>query len=155
MDDRELRIRPAAAGEEGAMSDLVCRVFERHVAKLYSAEGQATFRGFASAASFAARAATSAWWVAALGERIVGVLEIREGTHVAMLFVESELQRRGVGARLLEGAFGPRGAWPQLTVNSAPNAVGVYERLGFAAIGETLVKDGIVYLPMTRPADGG
>ena len=53
-------------------------------------------------------------------------------------------------------AFGPVAGWPTLTVNSAPNAAGAYERLGFVATaGQQEADDGIRFIPMRREADSG
>jgi len=38
----------------------------------------------------------------------------------------------------------------QITVNSSPYAVKVYERLGFVKTEEQQEKDGILYVPMMR-----
>lgn len=88
--------------------------------------------------------------VAEVGTTLAGLLELRDESHVAMLFVESACQRRGIGRALLRAAFGPEADWPSLTVNSAPGAEGAYERLGFVATGPEEERNGMRYLPMRR-----
>lgn len=148
-----VHFRAAARGEEPAMSALSRRVFDAHIGALDTPECQAAFHRFASAEAMLARADGNRRWVAVAGDAIVGMLEVRGGTHIAMLFVESAYQRHGVGRGLVEAAFGPAAAWPALTVNSAPTAVGAYERWGFAPVAPVQTSpEGIVYLPMRREA---
>lgn len=152
----EILIRPALGGEEVALSALAWRVFDRDVAPLYTAAGCEAFRQFASTDAMVGRAADNARWVALARGEIVGMLEVRDGTHVAMLFVDGDWQRRGISRRLLVAAFGPVDGWPMLTVNSAPDAVGAYERLGFVATaGQQEADNGIRFIPMRRAAASG
>jgi GNAT superfamily N-acetyltransferase len=79
---------------------------------------------------------------AVAGERIVGMVLLREFWNLCNLFVHPAWQRAGVGTALLEAGCAlcagrsPRGA---ILLNAAPNAVGFYRRLGF------------VERPATRP----
>ena len=75
---------------------------------------------------------------------------MREGPHLALLFVDSALQRRGLGRRLLAQGLElwPEAGFSRVTVNASPNAAGAYERLGFVASGEAQSKNGISFVPM-------
>jgi GNAT superfamily N-acetyltransferase len=72
-----------------------------------------------------------------------------EGDQVTAMYVRSSFGRRGVGRaliRALEGAIAMRGhAYARL--ESSPNAVGFYEKLGYARTGP-LLADGA--LPMRK-----
>ena len=142
--------RPARPQEVPALAGVAQRIFTASIAPAYTAEGVETFFRYADARAMAARQRNHRLVVAEDGTRLIGVLEIRDGSHVAMLFVESPYQRQGIGRALLRAAFGPEANWPSLTVNSAPGAEGAYERLGFVATGPEEERDGMRYLPMRR-----
>jgi ribosomal protein S18 acetylase RimI-like enzyme len=68
------------------------------------------------------------------GERLIGVVLVRDYWNLCHLFVASDAQRQGVGRALLEAAItrcrgkSPRGS---IVLNSSRNAVGFYRHLGF------------------------
>lgn len=146
-----LAFRPATGIELPEVAAFVERVHAHAVAPHESPAGQATFRRWADARSMADRAATHAVWIADLDGAIVGVLELRDGTHVSLLFVEPARHRSGVASGLLVAALGAPGTWPALTVNSAPGAVDAYARLGFVATGPIVEHEGMRFQPMRRP----
>ena len=127
-----LVFRALHADEAPRVSAFVRAVYAAAVAPGESAEGQASYARYSDAEAMRARADRHRVLVAEVGGRLVGVLEVRDGTHVSMLFVDGAWQRRGVARALLAAHFGPMAAWPALSVNSAPGAVGAYARLGFA-----------------------
>ena len=92
-----------------------------------------------------------------IGERLAGVVAIREGKHLFHLFVSPEFHRQGV-ARVLW--YRARAAALQdgnpgiFTVNSTPFAVPVYERFGFRAVGPRTELNGIAYVPMELKPSG-
>lgn len=145
--------RSATPDDLPAVAAFVQRVYGIAIAPAELPEGQATFARYADAAAMAARTANHGVWVAEAGGALVGALEVRDGTHLALLFVEPAWQRSGVGRGLLAAAFGAPAAWPALTVNSTPDAVGAYARLGFVAQGPVEERHGIRSVPMRR--EGG
>jgi predicted GNAT family N-acyltransferase len=90
--------------------------------------------------------------VAATPERLVGVIEIRDYTHISLLFVDRVFQGRRISRELLNRALDVcRQHNPDLremTVNASPNAVTIYTRLGFFATGDEQEKNGIRFTPM-------
>jgi hypothetical protein len=64
-----------------------------------------------------------------------------------MLFVRSSRQRGGIARGLLAAAGDAKCAF---TVNSSPNAVSAYERLGFRITGSEQCLHGIRFVPMQR-----
>ncbi len=153
-DEAPIGIRQSRPGEEEALSALVVRVFRHDIAPLYAPEGIAEFLAYASPAGMQNRQARDHVVLVAVQEgALVGMIEIRGHRHVALLFVEPARQREGIGRALLWEALQRCRAEPspaiEITVNSSPNAVEAYRRLGFQATGELQVKNGIAFVPMS------
>lgn len=137
---------------EDAM-EMVYRTFLEFDAPMFSPEGIEHFREYISdsvlkrmfiAGSFQVVAAYS-------GTKIIGVIALRNNSHISLLFVDSGFHRKGIGRRLvselrdyvrlkLKGSF--------LTVNSSPYAVDFYKRIGFLPLNHSLTESGITYTPM-------
>jgi GNAT superfamily N-acetyltransferase len=88
---------------------------------------------------------------AVVGDRLAGVVALRDHMHLFHLFVDPAFQNQGLGrqlwlhAKATAWASGPAGGF---TVNATLYAVPVYERFGFVAIGARLDKNGISFVPM-------
>ena len=141
------------AKEGAAVVDLVLRVFDEFVAPGYAQEGIAEFKKYVTTDATALRLAEgNLFIVAAAGLRIVGVIEIRENHHIALLFVEKTFQGQGIAGNLLRRAIDRcsqrRPDVRQITVNSSPNAFSAYERMGFKAVGDEQTVNGIRFIPM-------
>jgi GNAT superfamily N-acetyltransferase len=94
--------------------------------------------------------------VALRGDELLGVVAVRDNTHLFHLFIRETEHGRGLGRRLWELARDEaiaRGNPGSFTVNSAQRATGLYLRLGFVPAGSPVEHDGIVDVPMrwTRP----
>lgn len=82
---------------------------------------------------------------------LLGVVGMRDATHLYHLFVTEPFQRRGIAAALwtyVRGRAQSKSSVRYFTVNSSRSAVGFYEHLGFTATGPPAVKDGIAFLAM-------
>ena len=140
-------------GEQARVVDLVLRVFAEFVAPLYSQEGVAEFKKFVCADALADRyGAGNLFLLAESGRRIIGVIEMRKDSHIALLFVEKSFQRKGIGGELFRRSVEIcRRRNPdiqRITVNSSPNAFAAYQKIGFKGIEEEQVKNGIRFIPM-------
>jgi uncharacterized protein (TIGR00290 family) len=142
--------RRATAAELPAVAAFVARVHAYAIAPHESPAGQATFLRWADAGAMARRAATHDVWIAELDGALAGVLEVRDGHHLSLLFVDPACQRRGIARGLLVAALGAPETWPTLTVNSAPGAVEAYARLGFVATAPIVELGGMRFQPMRR-----
>ena len=89
--------------------------------------------------------------VAEQDDRIVGVVELKEGRHLAMLFVDPGCQGQGIGHALFEAVL-PHLRTPLLTVRASLNAVPTYLRYGFELDGDVGEFNGLVYQQMVRAA---
>ncbi len=151
----ELVIRDVAADEVAAAAGLVGTVFAKYVAPGYTDEGIKNFLSFVEPAAVARRLAERSFMlVAVLGSELAGVVEVRDNSHITLLFVREEFHRRGIARRLVEKAVG-RSMFAccyltRVTVHSAPYAVPAYERMGFCRLGPEKEKGGIRYTPMAR-----
>lgn len=84
-------------------------------------------------------------------EKIVGLISLREGNHISLLFVDEKYHKRGIGRALLNYAatylYEEKGKI-FCTVNAAPYAVEFYKKIGFHAVKPEESKDGIRYTSM-------
>ena len=93
------------------------------------------------------------FWVAEIDKTLVGVLAVRDTTHLFHMFVAREHARQGLATRLwmhvrdtarADGEAGP------VTVNSSLFALPVYRRFGFVDSGPRVEADGVAFVPMRR-----
>jgi GNAT superfamily N-acetyltransferase len=85
-----------------------------------------------------------------MGE-LMGVVAVRDNTHLYHLFVAGGFQGRGFSGQLWRHgrqAAMLAGNLKGFTVNSSPFAVPVYERFGFRATGPKVETSGIAFVPM-------
>ncbi|MFO1449837.1 MAG: GNAT family N-acetyltransferase [Opitutaceae bacterium] len=148
-----MTVRRALTEELPALSLLAQRSFMAAVAPLYSEIGVRTFLEFASTEAMVGRIAEGAVTYGAYDARgLVGMAQVRGGSHLCMLFVAPEAQRLGVGRSLL-AALLPECTAEVVTVNASPNAEGAYLRFGFRRTAEEKTVDGIRFIPMARPKE--
>ena len=141
-----MRIVPLPERDLQPALDLALSVFMQFEAPDYSPPGIKTFRDFLQDAE-----AVSALHIygAYEGEQLVGMLATRgeDGAHIALFFVDAAFQGRKIGRALFEAA--QRNCRSDImSVNSSPYAVHIYERLGFTAVCDEQVTDGIRFTPM-------
>jgi len=142
------RIRPAHVDDLPAISAVCMAAFTAAVAPMLTAEGIATFGNVAAASAFAERLQGDNHILVAEQEgRVVGVVELKAGQHLAMLFVAPELQGQGIGRALLQAVL-PRVRGPQMTVRASLNAVPAYEHYGFVLDGDVGEYHGLIYQPL-------
>ncbi len=149
--DMDIRYRFMQSGEEEKVCSLVEKVFNEFVAPDYAREGVDEFFKFANPAALAGRAGTEQLvMVAEQGSDFVGIIEMCNCDHIAMLFVSH--RGRGIARELVSRAVGEcRKRQPDLkriTVNSSLFAEPVYSRMGFKATGAIQKKNGIIFIPM-------
>ena len=95
--------------------------------------------------------------VAESEDQLVGVVAVRDNSHLYHLFVDPAFQRRGMARQLwqLAKAQAVQAGNPgRFTVNSSVGAVPVYERFGFVVSGPTVSKHGISFQPMVLVENG-
>jgi ribosomal protein S18 acetylase RimI-like enzyme len=152
-----IEIRPLPEGEERETYELVLRTFHAHVAPLYSENGIAKFLGMISPDGLSdMRSGNDSFVIVAKeGHRMIGMLSVIQESHIALLFVDPEYQKGGVGKRLIDEAIGRcvsrNPEVSAMTVSSTPNARAFYEAVGFRATGDEVDEDGMRFVPMQKP----
>ncbi|MBZ9851862.1 GNAT family N-acetyltransferase [Mesorhizobium sp. CA14] len=138
----ELNIRRAADGDAEAVSRVIVAALRQTNAKDYTpgiiARVEQSFSPSAMLQFFKKRHVL----VAAAADRIVGTASL-DGTTVRSVFVDPQLQRVGVGRRLMaaiEEAARANGV-TLLTVPSSVTAEPFYSRLGFRAVRDSFYRD--------------
>jgi GNAT superfamily N-acetyltransferase len=161
--DKPIVYRDMKRGEEGLVFTFVSGVFNEFVAPQYSQEGVEEFMKYIQPEELSSRTQGNHFsLIAELDSEIVGVIEIRNYSHVALLFVDSRFQRKGVGRELLRKAMEicrrNELSLSQVTVNASPNSVTAYERMGFKPTDAEQCVNGIRFVPMALrlvQEDGG
>jgi GNAT superfamily N-acetyltransferase len=154
MPNEPLILRPMEAGEETETCKLVVRIFDDLVAPVYSQEGVNEFLEYARPDAFLRRLQRNHFvLLATVQDRIVGMIEIRDNSHVSLFFVDRSFQHKGIGRELLRRALevcqGHESELREVTVNASPNSVQIYARLGFRPTRSEQVVNGIRFTPMT------
>lgn len=150
----EVTIRLMRAGEEQAVHDLISRVFAEHVAPAYSQEGIDSFNSFLTLDFLRETGPEKFTLVAERGDShsLAGILAVLNVNHIALLFVDSALQRCGMGGELINRCaaecLARRPGLDCLTVHASPNAVGFYEKMGFVPTGPEKNEQGMRFTPM-------
>ncbi len=136
------------------VTQLVTKVFNQFEAPEYYPEGVSNFLRYNDVDAFRKRISINHFvLVARNGETIVGAIEVQNNDHICLLFVDAAYHQQGIGKTLLRAALArcvkndPK--VDEITVNSSPFAVPIYQRLGFVANGGEKVQDGIRFIPMT------
>lgn len=112
-----MEYRDMAQGEEREVLGLVMRGFEELVRPEFSDEGATEFERAAS--SFVIdHPAGHRITVAERDGAIVGMIEVRDASHICLLFVDADARCGGVGRELLDSAVDVES--PATTVNSSP-----------------------------------
>src|SRR5437764_15485528 len=133
MDD--LVIRDAMPDDAAAISMLVRRTVQISNRRDYPGEAVALIVTNFAADKVAGRMRERDTFVALAGADIVGTIALG-GDRLRTLFVSPELQRSGVGARLVAHleAHARHGGVAELKLSSSLTARGFYERLGYRMI---------------------
>lgn len=147
-----LSISPMKRGEEQEVLKLIRSTFDKTVAAFYSIEGQKEFYRYIDHDAFLKRQGLGhETYVVKDGMKIVGVLEVRNSRHIALLFVDDSCRGKGIGHTFLnylsDVLLKNTGV---LTVNSSPNSVGFYMRMGFKPTGPEQLINGLRFTHMSK-----
>jgi ferredoxin/ribosomal protein S18 acetylase RimI-like enzyme/flavodoxin len=137
--------------EAEAVSNIALLSFATIESKGFTPEGKASFTNYASPNAIASRQYLDHYVVLALVDSIIaGIIEIRSGNHISMLFVLPEYFNNGIGTKLIAYAVArikkeqlKSKTVKQITVHAADNSVAFYLKRGFRTIAARQERDGI------------
>lgn len=147
---------PMGESEVNCVHDLIVRVFHEHVAPVYSKNGIEKFLSIVSPGGLSELNDGQRSFVilAKQSNRPIGMIAVRDESHVALIFVDSEYQGKGIGKHLLDEATkicqNRDSELTAITVSSSPNSIQFYKGLGFEAQGDEVDEDGMRYTPMQK-----
>ncbi len=151
---RDYTIQPLEAGRLAEALALVKAVFMEFEAPEFSEEGIEEFLKCIDIALVQGQIDSSelAVWTCQCqhNQKIVGVISIAARGHIRLLFVAADHHHRGIARALLQEALKnfQKKDFSQITVNSSPYAVSIYQRLGFSIIRKEQCVNGIRFTPM-------
>lgn len=153
MSKGSIVLRKMLAGEEAKVCSIVLEVFDRFVAPQFSQEGIEEFRDYVRPEALERRVGEGhIIFLAVEGDAILGMIELRHGNHVSLLFVRDAQQGRSIGRKLISQAVQCRSdiadVEASITVHASPNSVGFYRKIGFLPAGLERIDHGICYIPM-------
>ncbi len=134
--------------------DLVWEVFQRYEVPDYEEMGIQVFRHFITYSSMVEKVNQGEmnFWGCYQNNYLVGVIAVRYGQHISLLFVREKFHRLGIAGKLVNVAVdfvrNSKPKIPAVTVNSSPYALEAYRRMGFKSLGGEEKKDGIRFTPM-------
>lgn len=146
-------ISPIDYAEIDIAFELIWRVFQEFVAPDYTKEGIDTFyREYVTNQKFREkfRDGSETMYGVYVKEQLVGVVSVSVKNTISCVFVDSDFHGMGIGKKLIEVVLEilrQRGE-KSIRLNASPYAVAFYHKLGFRAIGEQNLYQGIVYTPM-------
>lgn len=143
-----MSVRKMRAGDVNAVSRLVVGTFMASVADTLSTEGVATFMKLSAVDAFAKRMnEDNLMYVYVECDEILGMVELKEGRHVAMLFVAPERQSCGIGRELIQEVV-RQSRFSSITVKASIPSVPAYMNYGFEVVGPEAEEMGLRFIPM-------
>lgn len=143
-------VRELSPDDFQTVSELCITAFEHSIAPTVLEQGAATFGSLAASSAFAERfSGDNKMFVLEEAGEVLGVIELKEGRHIAMLFVNPIAQGRGIGRQLVDTAI-ENARVNELTVSASLPSVPAYISYGFVLNGPVAESAGLVYQPMAR-----
>lgn len=153
----DILYRKIRFGDEDSVFALVKACFDEYVLSDVTEEGASEFFRAARDMIYEKTSAHFILVAESMGD-ILGVIDIRDNSHICLFFVGKEFQGRGVGRRLLERAvtlcFENNPDCRQIDVNSSLYAVPVYKKFGFVQTKTEQFLNGIRFVPMVKALAG-
>lgn len=138
--------------------ELVYRTFLEFDAVSFAKEGIDQFRDFIADNALKRMFLSGGFQVIGAYDhmKLVGVIALRDNSHISLLFIDRDYQNHGLGRKLvLQLADFAYLKLHQhfLTVNAAPYAIDFYHRIGFKDTALEITEHGIRYTPMVYQLD--
>ena len=147
------QIRNAYRDEWDDAMTLAWKTFMKFEADIYTDEGIQNFEDFITDTTLHRMFLMGVYqmFVALDRKQIVGMLTLRNNSHISLLFVDEKYHRRGIGRALIEYLreyLLSEAGISKVTVNAAPYGVAFYHKLGFQDLRPEEERDGIRCTPM-------
>jgi len=129
-------------------------VFLEFMAPAYTQEGVDYFLSGLEPAAIVTRLSSEDRFIIVARDNttIVGAVEVKNHTHISLLFTAKDYHQKGIAKELLRLAITRcRETLPSLesiTLNSSAYAQPVYQRLGFEPTGSQQERNGMIFTPM-------
>ena len=123
---------------------LVWTVFLEFEAPDYSEQGVQTFKNYIADKTIMSKLE---FYGAFVDDELLGIIAMRNKSHIIMLFTKKEYHRKGIAKALFNYVLGITDS-KIITVNSSPYAVEIYHKLGFINTENEKEIDGIKFTPM-------
>ncbi len=151
--ETSFQVRCAYRNEWQEAMTLAWQTFLRFEADVYTPEGVKNFENFVTDSTLYRMFIMGNYqlFVAVMRNRIVGMITLRDSTHISLLFVDERYHRQGIGRaliRYLADYLATEVGAGRMTVNASPYGVEFYHRMGFRDLGPETTRDGIIYTPM-------
>jgi len=147
-----MNIREATPGDAESISKLLSELSAKYITKKFTVDGAEHLLASMNLDAIKKYIHSGfKYHVAEIDKQVVGVVGIRDNSHLYHLFVAEKYQRKGIARKLWQLAMEAclaNGNPGEFTVNSSEYALGVYERLGFVAQSGPEEKNGVIYIPM-------
>ncbi|WP_336391137.1 GNAT family N-acetyltransferase [Gallaecimonas xiamenensis] len=143
-----MTIRQLEERDLEAASAVCMAAFLGSVAATLAAEGLETFKTIAAPGAFRSRMQQDNLILVAEHQgQVAGLIELKEGRHLAMLFIAPQWQQKGLGRQLLAAVL-PHARGDEVTVRASLSSVPAYQKYGFVCQGEVGQVAGLVFQPM-------
>lgn len=157
-----MELREATTDDAETISSLILEVANNQLRSEFSDDGWQLFQKLLSLKTQVGLIKDKKYFylVAIESNAIVGVLCIKERSHIFHFFVDSKYQGLGVGKILfntyLDDLYNPQfnyrtepKKFTEVTVNSSDFGLPIYQKLGFKIKNGRQMKNGVCYTPMT------
>lgn len=132
---------------------LAYRVFMKYESEEYGAFGTENFLEFISCQELRKMFLIGEYQmiVAKFQGEVVGMISLRSGNHISLLFVDSAYHRCGIASQLMNAMIAylkNENRYRDITVNASPYGIPFYKNYGFFETDQQIKKDGIIFTPM-------
>ncbi len=151
----EFTIRELLVEDCITASRLIHRVAETFIAPDFSEQGMRHFLAYVRPSALCERLEEGGMLLGAfVAQQLIAVLEMRDGSHISLLFTDGRWHGRGVARTLLQHVLdlppNLMGKADALTVNASPYAVPIYRKMGFTITGPEGENNGVRSTPMMK-----
>ena len=151
--DSVFEIRRVKDTEWDTVMELAFKVFLKYESVEYGEEGIRSFAEFVTDEALKKMFLIGEYllFVALDGEKIVGLISLRSGNHISLLFVDDKYHRKGIGSALikcLQEHLLKNTRYEKMTVFASPYGIPFYHKVGFRDTGKQTKREGIIFTPM-------